>query len=162
MDIKIYLTNLAKYNAGTLLGKWVNLPIEENVLSKELKEVLGNDEEYFITDYEAPFNIDEYDSLQQLNEFTQKLEDMDDYDQHKLLYLINHSGHERKEALESYEDVEFYQGQSLEDLAGDFVDEGLYGDVPDKIKPYIDYEKLGKDLGFDGYNETSEGVFYSR
>jgi hypothetical protein len=34
MEIKLYLTNLAQYNAGSLVGKWLELPIDEEYLEK--------------------------------------------------------------------------------------------------------------------------------
>ena len=52
--MKIFITNLGRYNEGYLVGKWVKLPVCEDVLDKVLKEI-GIDEyyeEYFITDYE--------------------------------------------------------------------------------------------------------------
>ena len=68
--MKIYLTNLGKYNEGYLVGEWVHLPIS----SEDLKEVfdrIGINEEYeefFITDYECDiFKIHEYDSISYLN-----------------------------------------------------------------------------------------------
>jgi len=74
MEIKIYLTNLAKYNQGTLIGKWLELPLTDEELEIEIREVLGNDEAYFITDFEAPFKIDEYENLHKLNEFSWQLD----------------------------------------------------------------------------------------
>ena len=52
--MKIYLTNLGKYNEGYLIGKWVKLPVAENKLNEVLKEIGINKyyEEYFITDCE--------------------------------------------------------------------------------------------------------------
>lgn len=59
METKIYLTDLSSYNNGKLIGKWVVLPLSNEELSNEIKEVLSMDndgdihEEYFITDYEG-------------------------------------------------------------------------------------------------------------
>ena len=52
--MKIFLTNLGKYTEGYLIGKWVKLPVSEEVLDKVLEEIGINEyyEEYFITDYE--------------------------------------------------------------------------------------------------------------
>ena len=35
--LKIYITNLGKYNEGELVGKWVELPCED--LDEVLKEI---------------------------------------------------------------------------------------------------------------------------
>ena len=50
--MKIYITNLAKYNEGVLKGEWVSLPIDETALQPKIKNILGADEELFISDYD--------------------------------------------------------------------------------------------------------------
>lgn len=160
MDTRIYLTNLAKYNEGRLVGKWVDLPLTDEDLTSRLHEVLGNDEEYFITDYESPIKIAEYEDLVELNNFVSQLEELDECDQQKTLYLIEVMGYSRQEALERYDDVIFYPDMTLEDVASELVEEGLFGSLSDTIKGYIDYEKLARDLSVDGYHETEDGTFW--
>jgi antirestriction protein len=151
---------LAKYNAGQLLGKWVDLPLPENELTNQLHEVLGHDEEYFITDYESPMKIAEYDNLFALNDFVFQLEELDEYDQQKVFYLLDVIGCTREEAMEKYEDVIFYPDMTIEDVASELVDDGMFGDLPDAIKAYIDYDKLARDLSIDGYHQTDQGTFW--
>jgi len=160
MDVRIYLTNLAQYNNGRLLGKWLTLPLSEEELSAEIKAVLGNDEEYFITDYEADFSIEEYDSLIDLNSFAEELEQLNEYDQQRVIYLLENVGINREEALAQYEDVSFYPDKSLEEVADEFVEEGLFGEIPERLQYYIDTEKIARDLDIDGYHETKKGVFH--
>ena len=160
MDTRIYLTNLAKYNEGRLVGKWVDLPLTDEDLTRELHEVLGDDEEYFITDYESPIKIAEYENLVEFNNFVLQLEELDEYDQQKILYLIHVIGCTRKEALDKYEDVIFYPDITLEDVAIELVEEGIFGSLADTIKGYIDYEKLARDLSIGGYHETENGTFW--
>jgi antirestriction protein len=50
--------------------------------------------------------------------------------------------------------VDIYHMDSLRDLAEAFVDEGLYGDIPDTIVPYLDYDAIARDLGMD-FTETT-------
>lgn len=50
MEIKLYIANLAKYNEGELVGKWITLPTEEDELRETISDVLGTDEEYAIHD----------------------------------------------------------------------------------------------------------------
>ena len=79
-NIRIALTNLGKYNEGELTYKWVELPYTDEELTKAL-EAIGIDgenyEEYFISDYEAPFHIDEYENLTKLNDIADELEKVD-------------------------------------------------------------------------------------
>ena len=59
-------------------------------------------------------------------------------------------------------DVDIYYVDSLTELAEQFVDEGLYGEIPEMLTHYIDYEAIARDLGFD-YSETTvngEAIVY--
>lgn len=162
MAVRVYLTNLAKYNEGTLKGKWIDLPMDDDELSSEVKSVLGSDEEYFITDYESPFSLGEYENINDLNAFAEKLDEMDGHDTEKVAYLLEHIGLDRDEALEQYEDVDFYPNMTLSEVAEEVVDKGLLGEIPENIKNYLDFEKLGRDLSIDGYHETEKGTFLFR
>ena len=83
MKINVFVSNLAKYNDGELTGQWFDLPVDD--VNKDIldKIDLGGDskhgyhDEWFISDYEAPFKIDEYDNLYALNELAEALEDYD-------------------------------------------------------------------------------------
>ena len=44
----------------------------------------------------------------------------------------------------------------FEDWAWEFIENGLFGDIPDHLKYYLDIEKMARDLSFD-YNEISVG-----
>ena len=56
--LKIFLTNLGKYNEGYLIGEWVTLPIDNDELEEVKKRIGINEyyEEWFITDYESDIN----------------------------------------------------------------------------------------------------------
>lgn len=156
--MKIYLTNLAKYNEGTLVGKWIDLPCDN--LAEQVKEVLGNDEEYFITDYESDFKISEHDSPYRLNDFCEELEKLDNQDIKKVIYLIENIGLSKEEALENYENVTLYENMTLKDVAYEQVDEGLFGEIPDSIANYIDYDAIAIDLCHDSYIEKNGDVYH--
>ncbi len=50
-------------------------------------------------------------------------------------------------------DIDLYELDSLKELAEQFVDEGLFGEIPTSIHNYLDYDAIARDLGFD-YSET--------
>ena len=83
MIIKVFVSNLAKYNGGELNGQWTTLPVDDvnrDILDKI--DFVGDSEhgyrdEWFISDFEAPFKIDEYDNLYALNELAEALESYD-------------------------------------------------------------------------------------
>ena len=100
MTMKIYLTNLGKYNEGELVGEWVSLPVDEEELNAVFDRIMicHDDkmyydevgcpyEEYFITDYECDFcQIGEYEDLDSLNEMAEELESLDD-DQEEIVKI---------------------------------------------------------------------------
>lgn len=53
-------------------------------------------------------------------------------------------------------DVDIYEMSTLKELAEHFVDEGLYGEIPDSLRFYIDFDAIGRDLGMD-YGQTRIG-----
>ena len=84
-NISIYITNLGKYNEGYLMGEWVKLPVPADKLDEVLERIGidGEYEEYFITDYEASFanlNLSEYTSIEALNEFAERLDEMESWE----------------------------------------------------------------------------------
>lgn len=80
-NIKIALTNLGKYNEGELVYTWLELPATTDEIGEAFEEigVAPNTEyeEHFISDYEAPFEIEEYANLAKLNEVAEVLEGLD-------------------------------------------------------------------------------------
>ena len=50
-------------------------------------------------------------------------------------------------------DVDIYQLGSMRELAEQFVEEGLFGEIPNHLENYIDYDAIARDLAFD-YSET--------
>ena len=80
--LNIYITDLAAYNTGSLVGQWVSLPLDRFELSQVISQILingeqstdgVNHEEIFITDYEWSFmtkeirKIGEYEDPYRLN-----------------------------------------------------------------------------------------------
>ncbi|CFX24020.1 conserved protein of unknown function [Candidatus Filomicrobium marinum] len=46
-------------------------------------------------------------------------------------------------------EIDLYYVDTLRDLAEEFVDEGLYGEIPQHLARYIDYEAIARDLSVD-------------
>ncbi|MBR5823774.1 MAG: antirestriction protein ArdA [Paludibacteraceae bacterium] len=161
--INIAITNLGKYNEGELIFEWVTLPCDDFT---EVFELIGNPEEYFISDYECEdldIEINEYSNLEKLNEFAEKLDSLKSYEL-KVLKAIAEAESEisLEEVFEIYEkeDYIFYNEKTIEDLAYTLVDHGYFGEVPEEIERYIDYDKFARDLYHSGYIETSHGIIY--
>jgi len=50
-------------------------------------------------------------------------------------------------------DVDIYYIETMRELAEQFVDEGCFGDIPEHLQSYIDYDAIARDLAID-YTET--------
>lgn len=46
-------------------------------------------------------------------------------------------------------DVDLYEADTLRELAEQFVDDGLYGEIPLHLAHYIDYDAIARDLAMD-------------
>lgn len=52
--MEAYVTNLAKYTEGQLVGKWLEFPIDEDDFMKELESIgVSEGGEWFVTDYDS-------------------------------------------------------------------------------------------------------------
>jgi len=152
---------IQSYRGSVFDGKWISLPMEED----ELKDILHtyDERELFIADSEGflSFDLNESENLVELNEFLLKLENLDEDSQLKCKFLLETLVvRDRDDALDKYEDVFFYKGMTLLDVARDMVDSGFFGDVNKEIEKYIDFPAIARDLEMEGYVETKEGVFF--
>ncbi len=51
-------------------------------------------------------------------------------------------------------DIDLYEMDSMKELAEHFIDEGLFGEIPDQLAFYIDFAAIARDLSVD-YSEVS-------
>jgi hypothetical protein len=71
LNLKIYVANLRAYNEGTLVGKWINLPITNAELQQEM-EYFG-DCDWAIHDSYSNIKISEFTDIYEFNEFLNTL-----------------------------------------------------------------------------------------
>lgn len=176
--LKIYVSDLAAYNSGRLIGEWVELPCDDladaiqAVLSegqRVCKDVLPH-EEYFITDFEweddgmsKACSVSEYSDPYRLNELAEELYTLDEFERLQVQFLL-YEGYEFEYALQNHGDVTIYDYRSstsfkdvYELLAEDLVDEGAFGDIPANLTYYIDHSAIARDLRCD-YSQFADGL----
>lgn len=159
--VSVFLTDLHAYVNGTLRGEWVALPTTREELDAAFERVTcGQDHEIFVADYESEFGVkvDEYENLYALNEQLNEI-DPDDFD--VIAAYLEAVSDNINEAIKNADRCTLYsECETLKDLAYEMVEEGDFGDIPESIRNYIDYEAIARDLGFEGYCETTYGVLY--
>lgn len=169
-EIRIFLTNLAKYNEGELVGEWVDLPVYD-----DFEEVFdrigigdpaeGKSEEWFITDYESDIDgleIGEYEDIRNLNEFAELIENFNDTETEVLgAILADGIVGDLIEAVALVRDGSwhFYHGaKDMGDVAHQLIDEGMY-EVGDFERQYFDYDMFGDTLDSEGtFIVTNSGI----
>lgn len=154
--MKIFLTNLGKYNEGELIGEWVELPVSQEELQKVFERIGINEEyeEYFITDYECDFyEVGEYENLDTLNEIAERIEELDEKESKVVKALMSELGYTLDEAIDKVNsgDYRIYSDcDNMTDIAYQVVEECEYlNNVPDNVARYFDYESFGRDLGIE-------------
>ena len=161
---KIYIMNLGKYNEGSLVGEWLELPASEEEIKETLDNISINDlyEEYIIADYENTFDfkISEYSNIDELNQVAEYLESLDEYEQQQVNALLDGGYIDYKNLvnedieLDNYIFVELDKNTILSDesnLAYSLIDTFYNGDLSQiqDIENYFDYEKFANDLYFN-------------
>ena len=156
--LKIYLTNLGKYNEGYLIGEWVELPVSDEEL-EEVKKRIGINkyyEEWFITDYESDIDgveVNEYSNIDTLNELAEKLEELSN-DEWKLdiVSACMSEGYSLDDSIEKIDDCYiWFDCSDMEDVARQYVETcGLLDEIPEHLQNYFDFESFGRDMSFEG------------
>ncbi len=88
-------------------------------------------------------------------DYLEKCDEWEDGEKVRFIIAVGECGFDADEAKKDpYNlDIDIYECDSMRELAERFVDEGLFGDIPEHLQNYIDYEAIARDLSFD-YSET--------
>lgn len=163
-------------NERALGSKWLDLSdySDWEEIAEELKnegfELDGIDEELFIQDIEGiPSNAANWDNVDPKELFETLYESgiLDDDYKYKVFEAfvetfsydeweskVNCNGDSWNDDINIYENMDWY------DLAYEFMHDCY--EIPDYLDNYIDYERFGRDLSFDGFHEYSNGIIEVR
>lgn len=164
-----YITNLGKYNEGSLVGEWVKFPTTPEEMQKVFDRIgIGSQyEEWFITDYDCHVEgiydaLGEYESLDELNYLATKITELDknEYEQFEAAIQISDYGKSVKDLINLTGNLDKYDIypdiHDHDDLGRMYIEE--YGDmeVPEHLKNYIDYEAYGRDIALDEISQFTD------
>lgn len=166
--MKIFLTNLGKYNEGELVGEWVELPVSQGELQEVFDHIGINEEyeEYFITDYECDlYEVGEYENIDKLSDIAERIQELDGEERNVVKALIQKLDYTLDEAIEKVNNGDYriyYNCDDMEDVAYQVVEDCGYLDkVLDNVACYFDYESFGRDLGIEGtyiFTDDNEAI----
>jgi antirestriction protein len=88
--------------------------------------------------------------------FLEAAEEWDEDDKYRYIIAVGECGcdHDSVAVDPDSMDVQFYDVSSMRELAEQFVEEGLFGDIPDRLRFYLDYDAIARDLEMD-YSEVT-------
>ncbi len=91
-----------------------------------------------------------------ISAFFDAIDDWDDHHKTVFIIVVGECGYSFDPASDHPDDIEvdIYELDSMKELAQQFVDDGLYGPIPDSLAFYIDYEAIARDLLVE-YSETT-------
>lgn len=158
-EVKVWVGNLGKYNEGNLVGRWIELPIDEDDLEKVLESIGIDNEDFFIlfiADYDIHFDskeLGEYTSIERLNEIAERYNDLEEYE--KEVFNEISTDFKLDEAFDIVEDGDYMIYSNCDDMgdvAMQYVEEtGLLNNVPGDLVDYFDYQSYGRDMEINGY-----------
>ncbi|MFR3685926.1 MAG: antirestriction protein ArdA [Enterococcus sp.] len=147
--VRIFVENLGMRNSGFIKGMWFDLPESFRTIASKIG-LNEQYEEYIITDYEAPFPIGEFDSIDKLNQMTEELDELPTYIEAYVKQLIEEYYASFEELLNDWENIIFVEGVTTDKLYGQYIIDEGYFKVPSELEFYIDYESLGRDWRING------------
>ena len=170
-----FITNLGKYNEGSLVGEWVKFPTTAEELQKVFERIgIGSKddfgqpyEEWFIADYDCYVDglydkLGEYENLDELNYLASKLDEMSqgEYEQFQAAMEIgDHSG-SLQEIINLTENLDCYDIypdiHDHDDLGRYYIEELDAMQVPEHLRNYIDYEAYGRDIALEEGGEFTD------
>lgn len=159
-EMRVYIANLGRYNEGELMGAWFTPPVDYD----EMAERIGLDgcyEEYAIHDYELPFEIEEYETIERVNDLCEMVSELDSDIQAELKELQSYFRNIEELCDHADDIIPHFDCEDMEDVARQFIEEsGALREVPEYLQNYIDYEAYGRDLELSGrFVVTNSGVF---
>ncbi|MGH1416954.1 MAG: antirestriction protein ArdA [Pelagimonas sp.] len=85
-----------------------------------------------------------------ITQFFKAVEDWDDDQKTRVILAVAECGYDFTADTQPDDfDLEIYPVETLRELAEQFVEEGLFGDIPERLQFYIDYDAIARDLGMD-------------
>lgn len=84
-------------------------------------------------------------------QFLELVEEWDDNQKTRFIIAVSECGYGEERVIADPDaiDLDIYELDSLKELAEQFVEEGLFGDIPERLQFYIDYDAVARDLGMD-------------
>ena len=149
---KIYVADLAAYNAGKLRGVWIDATQEPDEIKAEVQAMLAESPEP-VADEHAIHDTDGFEGV-----FISEWANFEDVHQIALLIeehgalgaeLLNHWNNDVDEVRRLFEDG-YYLGawENVADYVQEITEETT--EIPNHLSGYIDYDSMARDMELNG------------
>src|SRR5699024_7044425 len=174
--LNIFISDLGRYNAGELTGKWYDMETEEG--REEAAQAVADIEEngsgeYFISDYESDWadisaSIGGFEEIAEVMAQVDELNETDKeifkavyslemYDMDDILRIVN----DREYIFVEVAEVDKLFADPFTELAYYYVENGII-EMDETAERYFDYERFGRDIDMNGatYAEVTDGYIF--
>ncbi|MGN1041619.1 MAG: antirestriction protein ArdA [Acutalibacteraceae bacterium] len=139
--------------------KAINMPAEE----EDIYNIMEEFGDYIITDHVCELghiHLDKNIHLDYLNELVKEIAELNQDEKIELSAILEASYSDLEDAFITFENKSYvlYRDMTLSDVAEELVSDGAFGEIPEQIMFYIDYDAIARDLSYSGYVETKNGV----
>ncbi|MEO0666723.1 MAG: antirestriction protein ArdA [Pseudomonadota bacterium] len=94
-----------------------------------------------------------------LKQFFDAVDAWDEDDKTRVILAVGECGYCFEDSTQPSDfDLDIYAFETMRELAEHFVDEGLFGDIPEQLQFYIDYDAIARDLRVDYAETTVAGI----
>jgi antirestriction protein len=169
MKVQIYVGTYAKYNNGSIEGKWIDVTDLSKEEFEQICKELHNDEEdpeYMFQDWECPRYLDNFIGesgiMDKFWDIKEEGNGLSDDDLEAFSIFVDH-GHPAD--LRKFRDA--YKGHTNSfnierDFGYEIAEEmGYIDQMPESIRYYFDAEAFGRDLLMTDFWEEDGHIFYS-
>ena len=160
VTLDAHIINLGKYNEGILMETLLSFPTTKEDVQKALKRI-GVDgvryQEVILTEHDSNLNgfchcITQYDSIDEVNYLVHLLSELSPDELVTFQAVLNYGEHDQSAhdlinlAL-NLEHYEFHPDVDTDtELGHIYADDMEALEVPEKVRPYFDYEAYGRDV----------------
>lgn len=151
--LNIYVGSYKGYNDGILDGAWLNLPMDDSEMWETIySNCVEGAEEFGIFDFESDIvdDIGEYDDIDDINAMADELDAMGDEKLEIVGALLN-NGCDISEAIDRKDDCVYWGDMDLAEIAEEYYTDSGYMDSNNPLMNYIDWDAVGRDMGYEGY-----------
>jgi Antirestriction protein (ArdA) len=133
---------------------------EANTLRNDYGDPVEEFEIQFIDGEQIDGELAKAIGINQANfrEYLSGVDDWQDWEKQRIIVAVGECGYNFDPNSDPSDyNIDLYESESLRALAEQFVEEGLYGDIPETLQNYIDHDAIARDLAVEFSEITIAG-----